>query len=154
MGLIPFLVGRYTIRGVSVLLVLLVVLTVSGCSAPDSNVPDGKDGQSSANFGYLAEKMDTTKSVSESNALVANAVRALESGNATLYNSMLTSAVRDPENKYFPRPCPDDNAFIGALKAAKVTEAFPSVVYYETTLDGLKYAFSTIQEGGEWRLVF
>ena len=97
---------------------------------------------------------DTSKSLPESNAVVKGAAAALESGDTASYNLKLSRNDRDSSNDTVVMPDMDQPKFISGLKTAKVVEAYPGVVYYEMTVDGKTYEFSTRLEGGEWKIVF
>lgn len=144
------------IRKALLLILVLVVMLVSGCCSL-SGLPISLPGDSGAGnapaYDFATPKIDASKSITESNVAVSQAAQAIEKGDKVLYNSRLALSVRAGDNSSFPRPCKDVNSFATALKNAKVTDAYPMVVYYESTVDGKKYEFYALMEDGEWRLV-
>jgi hypothetical protein len=140
-----------------VMLVIAAGLLLSGCCccsipATQSGVSPTGSTSGSGDIDTSHFNIDTSSSVSESNAAMQKIAGYLISDDIRSFNDSLSMNAHALTGGSLNIPA-DRAAKAGqAMKVAKMTSASVDVVFYETSIDGVSYTFNMAKEGGVWKL--
>jgi hypothetical protein len=117
----------------------------NGSAATNGSGYDGSINKSQFNI-------ETSSSVTESNAALQKIAGYLEAGDIESFNSSLSMNANMLMSGH-PNIPVDRAAKIGhAMKSAKRTSVSKDIVFYEAAIDGNDYSFDMAKEGGAWKL--
>ena len=118
------------VAGAVIVLVLLVVMALM---LPDGGGTTIKDD--------TVDNAATQESIREAEALKQNVAQAVRDGDASRLRSMLTASTREQTGDSFIIPASDAQTVASAIESAKLVTAYPDMVVYEMTTDGMTESF-------------
>jgi hypothetical protein len=106
----------------------------------DISVPAGED------------KVATQKSIDASNAMLQKASQVLIVGDGKAFAEFLPAKSREALGDTPAIRTDFAQELATSLKSAKVTAAYPKIVYYEIRVRNSPYTFYTTEEEGSWKI--
>jgi hypothetical protein len=139
-----------------ILLPILFILSLlcAGCTGPDDNGGGGgvvTPPAPPAHY-WQEEPPGIENSIRESDRAVADAASALAAGNTSCLLPSVPEDLKSGMGSTFSISPERATQIAAALREAKAVETYPSIIFYETSFEGSKYSFYTLQEGDQWIL--
>lgn len=133
--------------------VILAILVLSaGCTGPGGTPKDRDQATPVPGTGkyWEQEPSGMTERISGSRHAVDEAAREIAAGNASCLLPSVPKALAEEGGMGWVLPVDTAQSLATALQQARVVEAHPNIVFYETTLDGSGCTFYTLKEGDRW----
>jgi hypothetical protein len=138
--------------------ILALIMAVSGCccccSFPTTPTPGGSDnlpsGNTYSNY-YQNDQGPSAEDIQKSSATISKAADSLDNADKAAFIECLSNEAK-------PRYSSGEMAVDGAkklaqaLRNAKIVKQYSNAILYETTVGGESLYFSTMKEGGQWKI--